>query len=137
MAISDEEANKAAVRRYFDEVWVHGNVEFAREVFVPGSLLAGADESNVRAMQHAFSDIHVTIDDLIAEQDKVAARVTFTATHSGPLFGFPATGKQAVLSVLYLYTFMEGRIRTAIAESNLLGLLVDLGLLSPPGLQEG
>ena len=137
MAISDEEANKAAVRRYFDEVWVHGNVEFARELFVPGSLLAGADESNVRAMQHAFSDIHVTIDDLIAEQDKVAARVTFTATHSGPLFGFPATGKQAVLSVLYLYTFMEGRIRTAIAESNLLGLLVDLGLLSPPGLQEG
>ena len=137
MAISDEEANKAAVRRYFDEVWVHGNVEFAREVFVPGSLLAGADESNVRAMQHAFSDIHVTIDDLIAEQDKVAARVTFTATQSGPLFGFPATGKQAVLSVLYLYTFAEGRIRTAIAESNLLGLLVDLGLLSPPGLQEG
>ena len=137
MAMSDEEANKAAVRRYFDEVWVHGNVEFARELFVPGSLLAGADESNVRAMQHAFSDIHVTIDDLIAEQDKVAARVTFTATHSGPLFGFPATGKQAVLSVLYLYTFAEGRIRTAIAESNLLGLLVDLGLLSPPGLQEG
>ena len=135
--MSDEEANKAAVRRYFDEVWVHGNVEFVRELFVPGSLLAGADESNVRAMQHAFSDIHVTIDDLIAEQDKVAARVTFTATHSGPLFGFPATGKQAVLSVLYLYTFMEGRIRTAIAESNLLGLLVDLGLLSPPGLQEG
>ena len=37
MAISDEEANKAAVRRYFDEVWVHGNVEFVRELFVPGS----------------------------------------------------------------------------------------------------
>ncbi len=88
-------------------------------------------------MQHAFSHIHVTIDDLIAEQDKVAARVTFTATHSGPLFGFPATGKQAVLSVLYLYTFAEGRIQTVIAESSLLGLLVDLGLLSPPGLQEG
>ena len=136
MAISDEEANKAAVRRYFDEVWVHGNVEFVRELFVPGSLLAGADESNARTMQQAFSDIHMTIDDLIAEQDKVAARVTFTATHTGPLFGYPPTGKQAVLSVLYLYTFAEGRIRTVIGESNLLGLLVDLGLLSPPGPQE-
>jgi predicted ester cyclase len=135
MAMSDEEANKAAVRRYFDEVWVHGNLEFVRELFVPGSLLAGADESNARAMQHAFSDIHVTIDDLVAEKDKVAARVTFTATHSGPLFGYPATGRQAVLSALYLYTFAEGRVRTAIGESNLLGLLVDLGLLSPPGLQ--
>src|SRR5712691_3358572 len=136
MAMSDEEANKAAVRRYFDEVWDHGNVEFVRELFVPGSLLAGADESNARTMQQAFSDIHMTIDDLIAEQDKVAARVTFTATHTGPLFGYPPTGKQAVLSVLYLYTFAEGRIQTVIGESNLLGLLVDLGLLSPPGPQE-
>lgn len=133
MALSEQEANKAAVRRYFDEVWVRGNVEFVRELFVPGTLLAGADESNARAMQQAFSDIQVTIDDLIAEQDKVAARVTFTATHSGPLFGFPATDKQAVLSALYLYTFADGRVRTAIGESNLLGLLVDLGLLSPPG----
>jgi predicted ester cyclase len=136
MAMSDEDKNKAAVRRYFDEVWVRGNVEFVRELFVPGSLLAGADEGNARAMQQAFSDIHVTIEDLIAEHNKVAARVTFSATHSGPLFGFPATGKQAVMTTLYLYTFAEGRVRTVVAESNLLGLLVDLGLLSPPGLHE-
>lgn len=133
----DQDQNKAAVRRYFDEVWVRGNVEYVRELFVPGSLLAGADENNARAMQQAFSDIQVTIDDLIAEHDKVAARVTFTATHSGSFFGFPATGKQAVMNALYLYTFADGRVRTVVAESNLFGLLVDLGLLSPPGRQQG
>jgi hypothetical protein len=69
-----------------------------RELFVQGSLLAGADESNARAMHHAFSDIQVTIDDLIAEADKVAVRITFTATHSGPFLGYPATGKQAILT---------------------------------------
>lgn len=135
--MSDEDANKAAVRRYFDEVWLHGNVDFVNELFVPGSLLAGADQSNARAMQEAFSDIRLEIDDLIAEQDKVAARVTFTATHSGPIFGFPPTGKEAVLSVLYLFTFVNGRVRTVIGESNVLGLLVSLGLIAPPGMQAG
>jgi predicted ester cyclase len=133
--MSDVDANKAAVRRYFDQVWLHGNVDFGNELFVPGSLLAGADQTNARAMQEAFSDIRVEIDDLIAEQDKVAARVTFTATHSGPIFGFPPTGRQAVLSVLYLFTFANGRIRTVIGESNMLGLLVNLGLIAPPGMQ--
>jgi len=134
--MSDEETNKAAVRRYFEEVYVHGNVEFVRELFVPGSLLAGADESNARTMQHAYSHLEVTIDDLIAEEDTVAARVTFTVTHSGPLFGYPATGKPAVLTALYLFRFADGRVRTMIVEANLYGLLVNLGLLPTPGLQE-
>ena len=110
--MSDEETNKAAVRRYFEEVYVRGNVEFVRELFAPGSLLAGADE------------------------DTVATRVTFTATHSGPLFGYPATGKPAVLTALYLFRFADGRVRTMIVEANFYGLLVNLGLLPTPGLQE-
>jgi predicted ester cyclase len=134
--MSDEETNKAAVRRYFDEVYVRGNIEFVRKVFVPGSLLAGADVSNARTMQHAYSDLQLTVDDLVAEGDKVAARVTFTATHSGPLFGYPATGKPAVLTALYLFTFVDGRIRTMIVEANFFGLLLNLGLLPTLGLQE-
>ena len=88
---------------------------------------AGHQEANTSTWRSILGQVAVP----------VAARVTFTATHSGPLFGFPATGKQAVLSVLYLYTFAEGRVRTAIGESNLLGLLVDLGLLSPPAPEVG
>ncbi len=106
------------------------------ELFVPGSLLAGADESNARTMQHAYSHLEVTIDDLIAEGETVATRVTFTAIHSGPLLGYPATGKPAVLTALYLFRFADGRVRTMIVEANFYGLLVNLGLLPTPGLQE-
>src|SRR5260370_39419814 len=62
----------------------------------PGVALVGSSESNARMMQHAYSHLEVTIDDLIAEGDTVATRVTFTATHYGPLLGDPATGKPAV-----------------------------------------
>jgi len=131
-----EEGNKAVVQRYFDEVYVRGNIEFVRELFVPGSLLAGAVESGARTMQPAYSDLQVTIDDLIAEGDNVVARVTFTGTHSGPLLGYPATGKPAVLTALYLFKFAGIRVRTMIFEANVYGLLVNLGLIPIPGVQE-
>ena len=134
--MTDTEANKATVQRYFNEVHVRGNIEFVRELFVPGSLLAGAVESGVRTMQPAYSDLQVTIEDLIAEGDNLVARVTFTATHSGPLLGYPATGKQAVLTALYLFKFADGRVRTMTFEANFYGLLVNLGLIPIPGVQE-
>jgi len=134
--MTDDEINKAAVLRYFDEVYVRGNVAFVRELFVPGSLLAGAVEGGARTMQPAYSDLQVTIDDLIAAGDNVVARVTFTATHSGPLLGYPATGKQAVLTSLYLFKFAGSRVRTMIFEANVYGLLVNLGLIPIPGVQE-
>lgn len=134
--MTDDEANKAAVQRYFDEVYVHGNIEFVRELFVPGSLLARAVESGARTMQPAYSDLNVTIDDLIAVGDNVVACVTFTGTHSGPLLGYQATGKQAILTALYLFKFANGRIRTMMFEANFYGLLVNLGLIPIPGVQE-
>ena len=134
--MTDTEANKAAVQRYFDEVYVRGNIEFVRELFVPGSLLTGAVESGARTMQPAYSDLQVTIDDLIAVGDNVVACATFSGTHSGPLLGYPATGKQAVLTALYLFKFADGRIRTMMFEANFYRLLVNLGLIAIPGVQE-
>jgi predicted ester cyclase len=134
--MTHEEGNKTAVQRYLDEVYVRGNIEFVRELFVPGSLLAGAVESGARTMQPAYSDLQVTIDDLIAEGDNVVARVTFTGTHSGPLLGYAATGKQAVLTGLYLFKFADGRVRTMMFEADFYGLLVNLGLIPIPGVQE-
>ncbi len=127
-----EEVNKASVRRYFDEVWVRGDLAVLRELFVPGSLMVGAAEANVTMMRPAFSDIRATVDDLVAEGDKVAAYVTFTGANTGPLLGFPPTGNRAVLSALYLFTFENGRIRTMVFESGLFGLLMALGLIRLP-----
>jgi len=83
-------------------------------------------------MRPAFSDIRATVDDLVAEGDKVAAYVTFTGANTGPLLGFPPTGNRAVLSALYLFTFENGRIRTMVFESGLFGLLMALGLIRLP-----
>jgi ketosteroid isomerase-like protein len=127
-----EESNKVSVRRYFDEVWVRGDVTVLRELFVPGSLMVGAAEANVMMMRPAFSDIRATVDDLVAESDKVAAYVSFSGVNTGPLLGFPPTGKAAVLSALYLFTFENGRIRTMVFETGLFELLMALGLVSPP-----
>ena len=127
-----EEVNEAFVRRYFDEVWVRGDLAVLRELFVPGSLMVGAAEANVTMMRPAFSDIRATVDDLVAEGDKVAAYVTFTGANTGPLLGFPPTGNRAVLSALYLFTFENGRIRTMVFESGLFGLLMALGLIRLP-----
>jgi len=126
-----EESNKASARRYFEEVWERGDVAVLRELFVPGSLLAGAAETNVLMMRPAFSEIRASVDDLVAEGDKVAAHATFTATNTGSLLGFPPTGKAAVMSALALFTFVDGRIRTLIFMPDMFGLLVALGLIGP------
>jgi predicted ester cyclase len=126
------ESNKALVRRYFDEVWVRGDLAVLRELFVPGSLMLGAAEANVTMTRPAFSDIRATVDDLVADGEKVAAYISFTGTNTGPLLGFPPTGKTAVLTALYLFTFEDGRIRTMVFESGLFGLLIALGLIRLP-----
>ena len=127
-----EESNKTSVRRYVDEVWVRGEVGVLDDLFVPGSLMVGAAKANVAMMRPAFSDIRATVDDLVAEGDKVAAYVSFTGVNTGPLLGFPPTGKAAVLSALYLFTFENGRIRTMVFETGLFELLMALGLVLPP-----
>jgi predicted ester cyclase len=82
-------------------------------------------------MRPAFSDIRASVDDLVAEDDKVAAHVTFTAINTGSLLGFPPTGKTAVMSALALFTFVEGRIRTLVFIPDTFGLLLALGLIGP------
>jgi hypothetical protein len=83
-------------------------------------------------MRPAFSDIRATVNDLVAEGDQVAAYVSFDGVNTGPLLGFPPTGKAAVLSALYLFTFEKDRIRTMVFETGLFELLMALGLVAPP-----
>jgi hypothetical protein len=83
------ESNKALVRRYFDEVWVRGDLAVLRELFVPGSLMLGAAEANVTMTRPAFSDIRATVDDLVAEGEKVAVYLVYRHQH-GPVARIPA-----------------------------------------------
>ena len=63
--------------------------------------------SRIRA---AFPDFHNHIEELIAEGDRVAARLTYTGTHRGELFGFPGTGREITYQGIAIFEFREGKI---------------------------
>src|SRR2546425_3733077 len=97
------EQNKAVVRRLFEDHWNAKNPALASELFAPtvslhtpDGTLTGLDgaSSLLQAYATAFPDFHLTIDDVVAEDDKVVVRYAFTGTHRGPLADIAASGKR-------------------------------------------
>jgi hypothetical protein len=61
-------------------------------------------------LHRAFPDLHVTVDDLIQEEDKVVGRNTVTGTHQGEYMGLPPTGKSVTYNEIFIFRFFDGRI---------------------------
>jgi predicted ester cyclase len=80
----------------------------------------------------AFSDRNFTIDDLIAEGDRVATRTTMRAVHTGLYQGQPPTGKQIVLSALTIERIQDGKIVERWFIHDRMDLMQQLGLVPPP-----
>jgi steroid delta-isomerase-like uncharacterized protein len=79
------------------------------------------------AARTAFPDLHGTVDDLIAEGDRVAARISWRGTHHGDFVGVPPTGKVVAFSAFHLVRFSEGRAVEWWGTADLLGVLQQLG----------
>ena len=92
------EDNKVLVQRFIDQVMNAGNTAAIADFTVAGSMFAGGIEGQIKAMKTAFPNHHMTIDDMLAEGNKVAVRVTIHATNTGPLVGLPAFGRFRILS---------------------------------------
>src|SRR5271166_4638277 len=100
--------NKALMRRHYDEVWQQGNLAVADELLIadfvdhmpfPGQPTGRAGHLYaVTQILSAFPDHQFTIDDLIAEDDRVVGRWTMQATQTGELMGIPPTGKPVQMS---------------------------------------
>jgi steroid delta-isomerase-like uncharacterized protein len=75
----------------------------------------------------AFHEMHFTLLDLIASDDRVVVRWTMDATHAGPLAGIPATGKRVQQSGTVIYRLENGRIAEVWAQMDRLGVLGQLG----------
>lgn len=101
------EENKALARRWFREVWgENGSESTIPEMFIEGGRAHGFPEpesvvnspaafaEQCKSFRKIFPDIRVTVDDLVAEGDKVAVRWTAKMTHTGEGLGIPATSKQ-------------------------------------------
>jgi len=117
------EENKELARRWFEEVWNQGRESAISEMYhrdgramgfpEPDSVIHGPEEFAAiwRKFRSAFPDIHVTVDDLVAEGDKVAVLWTATMTHMGDGLGFPASSKKVSLPGSSFLVCRDGQIR--------------------------
>jgi len=115
------ENNKAIARQMLDEVFNRGDMRLADELLspdyieheeLPPGLAAGREglKQTILMTRAAFPDFVATLEDLVAEGDKVAQRITWTGTHLGDFMGIPATGKSVSILVLDIIRVVDGRI---------------------------
>jgi len=132
------EENKVLVRRTFDET-VKRNWAILDELYTtdyvwhqPGSpepLTSEESEQFMRTFLSAFPDYSDTIEDMIAEDDKVVTRFTFRGTHKGDYMGVPTTGKEVVLTSILISRIAEGKIVEEWLEFDGLSFMRQLGAI--------
>ena len=116
------EKNKAVVMRYVDEIQNGHSIDAIDSIFAEdfvdhmassGGLFVGGMDGLKRGYAtflNAFPDLHVTVEAMIAEGDKVVAYKTLTGTHSGPHLGIPATNKCVQYQIISIYGVKNGKI---------------------------
>ena len=77
----------------------------------------------------AFPDLHVTVEDLIAEGDKVVARNSVTGTHQGEYMGLPPTGRTVTYNEIFIFRFADGRIAETWGVVDVLSQMKQLGVI--------
>ena len=125
------EENKALVRREQEELWNHtGDLDSAAELFAPDRVEDAKQEAaNVR---QGFPDLESTIEDLIAERDKVVAHWRAQATHRGEYLGIPPSGNRVDFRGISIYRIEGGKIAESWSVTDLLGMMQQLGLMEQP-----
>jgi len=111
-----------------------GNVNFARDFVDHGAdVPVGMPPGPAGAIQYVagalkrYPDLHIKIEDMIAEDDKVAVRLTAHGTHRGDFMGLPATGKQYTISETHIFHMRDGKVAEHWRDADMLGLMRQLG----------
>jgi steroid delta-isomerase-like uncharacterized protein len=126
------EKNKELIYRWFEEVWNQGRIEVIDQLFAEDGLahgLAGDPlvgptgfKALVVTLRAAFPDIHITVEDIISEGDRVAARVVVRGTHQGDYLGMKPTGKPFVMHGISFGRIADGKIAEAWNNYDFTGL---------------
>ena len=131
------EKNKDIVRHFFEEGPSKGNMSAANELLassfalhVPLPSAPGIQGINdvVTACRAAFKDLNVTVEDMVAEGDTVAARFTARGIHKGPFMGLQPTGKPITMTGIEIFRIENGKIAELWGEANILRLMQQLGI---------
>ena len=137
------ENNKRIARRHFEELWTKGDLGVADEIYSPDAVghcgnfpdHAGYPECEkdlVRQDQVAFPDGVATVLDQMAEGDKVLTRWRFDATHTGTLYGHPASGNKVSVAGFHVHRIVDGRIVEVWALGDFYSLLTQIEALPAP-----
>jgi predicted ester cyclase len=137
------EDNKALVRRFVDEVQSAGNIDLIDEIcsseFVNHSTPPGIppDCQGIKILtamfRGAFPDSYFTVEDMVAEGDKVVTRKTFHGTHEGEFMGIPPSGRVVSMGLIDIVRISEGRVVEHWSEGDSLGMMQQLGVIPQPG----
>jgi steroid delta-isomerase-like uncharacterized protein len=137
------EQNKSIVRRWVEEGWNKGNPAVIDQLYAPDYIQHEPPPETVNSsdalkqyasmLLTAFPDLHLTIEDLIAEGDKVVWRLNSKGTHKGPFMGIPATGKIGSITGIVIFRLENSRIMEGWVNIDTLGLLQQLGVIPMPG----
>lgn len=132
------DANKALVRRFIEQIFVQGSMsavdELVADDFVPHtwpSTGAGKDDLK-RAIERVFgglADPEFVIEDMIAEGDRVAVRLTSSATQSGEFMGMPPSGKRYTISEIHIFGIRDGKVAEHWHQFDQLGMMKQLGAM--------
>jgi steroid delta-isomerase-like uncharacterized protein len=137
------EENKVQFRRTYDELFNQGNLALAEEVIAPDyinhEMPPGMNNRGPEAIRQvvmmlrtAFPDLHFTVDELIAEGDTVAGRVTMSGTHQGSFMGIAPTGRSVQQAHIHFVRFVDGKAVEQRAVRDDLTLMRQLGVVPEP-----
>ena len=136
------EENKALIQRWFEEVWNQGNEKAIDELLAEDGVIHGlvdASGNPVRGLKGfhefhrqfrgAFPDIHVSVDDIIAEGDRVVARCSVRGRHTGENLGFAPTDAPVQFGGVAIVRISYGKIVEAWNHFDFLEMNKQLGVL--------
>jgi len=135
------EANKTLVRRWFEEVWNQGREETIDELFAMNGVGYGLGDTEapvhgpaefkpfVGNLRGALPDLHMTIEDILAEGDRVTVRITVEGTHKGGQLGIAPSGRRVKIAGVVIIRIANGKIVEGWNSWDQLGLLRQIGAL--------
>jgi steroid delta-isomerase-like uncharacterized protein len=141
------EENKEKARRFIQEAFNEGNFSVVDEIFTSDYVLhdpANPDEIRgpegvkgyVQMYRSAFPDTQITVEDVIAEGDKVVTRWTGRGTHQGELFGVPPSGNRVEVTGISIDRIEGGKFVEGWNNLDALGMMQQIGAVPEPGQAE-
>ena len=127
---------KAIAERFIQEVFVEGNEAAADELAAPdftphswGQMPPGVKSLKAaqRRVKAGLSDARMTIEDVIAEGDKVAVRLTSHGRHSGEFMGMPPSNREYTISEIHIFRIEDGKVAEHWRDADMLGLMKQIG----------